>query len=819
MMHSPYHLIPVTIIVLTGYFFTLGLTRIGLIRQTVHRKFWNTILLIAFLVTAAPGLLLVIRINYKLEWSFLDMMMKWHVDAGIALSLIAFFHVLWHLSYYTGLFRKTVAHPATLSEPVGAAFRPKPGKLVLPLLSLGFFGIAAQVLLIREITTVFQGNELMMAWTLGIWMFMTGLGSWFGKSWKKQVLNLIPGMIMILGYLPVAAVVIMNLTKNLFFLPGELVSPVWYLLIVTFLLAPVCLCTGFMFSLLVKIQEPGEKMFIRVYSLEAIGSVAGGIVVSFLMIRWFSIMESLLLTALIIHLVILLYSKNIRLVVSCVLLMLLFLFYTILPADLWLKSLIFKNQEVISTRETPFGNITICRNGDETSFYDNGNLLFSTGDMVVNEEYVHYAMLQHDHPEDVLLISGGIAGMAEEILKYPDVRTIDYVELNPGIIRMAEPFKPFPADRRISVVEGDGRKFISHGIKRYDIVILAIPDPSSLQINRYYTVDFFRLLKKRMKENAIVLLGISPAGNYLSPTQAAIESTIFRSVSSSFREIVVIPGERDFFIASDAPLSGKPGELVLRRGIRASYVNPDYLDDQTIAERSSQISEKISKSGKINSDMQPVPVFYHTLQYLSRFAGKNPGLLLLPLVLFLLPPFLMKPASSGMYVTGLTASSVEILLIFWFQTAFGNLYAAIGIIFAIFMGGLALGSAAAAKLFPGRRWHIILQLLLGLYVLLLPLLWSLKGLVQPGFIAWLIFIPVLLVPAFLTGLQYVVTTLSYASSRSYAASTIYASDLWGSSLGTILATFFLLPLAGVTTGCLILAGVNGLIALYMTIRK
>jgi spermidine synthase len=791
----------------------------GFIRQTEHRKIWNTILLAAFLVTAIPGLLLVIRINYKLEWSFLDSLMKWHVDAGIALSLVAFFHLLWHLSYYARLFNIPSSRPASPAVNDIESNMSNTGKQTLPLLALGFFGITAQVLLIREITTVFEGNELMMAWTLGIWMFVTGLGSWFGKSWKKLVQGIIPWMFILLGYLPIAAVVFMSLARKLFFLPGELVSPVWYLLIVTFLLAPVCLSSGFLFSLLVKVQEPEEKMFIRVYSVEAAGSVAGGLVVSFLMIRWFSIMESLLLTALIIHIIILAYRWNTVFVLSGTLLLLVFILYTILPADLWMKSLIFKNQEVIATRETPFGNITVCRNGDEINFYDNGGLLFSTGDMVLNEEYVHYAMIQHSHPEDVLLISGGIAGMAEEVLKYPGVRTIDYVELNPGIIRMSEPFRPFPSDPRITVVEGDGRKYISHGSKRWDVVILAIPDPSSLQINRYYTVDFFSLLKNRMKENAIVLLGISPAGNYLSPTQTAIESTVYRSVSSSFGNIVLIPGERDYFIASDAPLTDKPGELVLRRGIQASYVNPDYLDDQAIVERSRQIRGKIGNSGKINSDMQPVPVFYHTLQYLSRFSDRNPVLLFLPLVFFLLPPFLMKPASSGMYLTGLTASSVEILLIFWFQTTFGNLYATIGVIFAIFMGGLALGSANARKLVPGKRWHIRVQLLLGLYVMLLPLLWSLKGVVQPGFIAWLVFVPVLVVPAFLTGTQYVSTTMSYASSRSNAASAMYASDLWGSSLGTILTTFFLLPLAGVTSGCLILAGLNGLAALNMALRK
>jgi uncharacterized protein YqgC (DUF456 family) len=120
---------------------------------------------------------------------------------------------------------------------------------------------------------------------------------------------------------------------------------------------------------------------------------------------------------------------------------------------------------------------------------------------------------------------------------------------------------------------------------------------------------------------------------------------------------------------------------------------------------------------------------------------------------------------------------------------------------------------------PGKKWHLRIQILLGLYVLLLPFLWSIKGLAQPGFLSWAVFIPVLLVPAFLTGAQYVATTISFASERGHAASTIYASDLWGSSVGTILTTFFLLPLLGVTIGCMAIAGINGLAALYMIVRK
>jgi hypothetical protein len=111
------------------------------------------------------------------------------------------------------------------------------------------------------------------------------------------------------------------------------------------------------------------------------------------------------------------------------------------------------------------------------------------------------------------------------------------------------------------------------------------------------------------------------------------------------------------------------------------------------------------------------------------------------------------------------------------------------------------------------------QLLFALFLLLLPLLWK-SG---PGNLsvpaAWLVFIPVLLIPALLAGFQYVTSTLRYHSNHKYSASSIYAADLWGSALGVILITFILVPVFGVRTSCWILAGLNGLSALLVLFSK
>jgi spermidine synthase len=175
--------------------------------------------------------------------------------------------------------------------------------------------------------------------------------------------------------------------------------------------------------------------------------------------------------------------------------------------------------------------------------------------------------------------------------------------------------------------------------------------------------------------------------------------------------------------------------------------------------------------------------------------------------------------SGSMYVTGLSASSAEILLIFWFQTFFGNVYSAIGLIFAIFMGGLALGSFAGNRLKTSLKYHTGGQLLFALFLLLLPLLWKSGSGDFSNPVAWIIFIPILLIPAFLAGLQYVLSTLRYHSDRRFAASSIYAADLWGSALGVILITFILVPFFGVRSACWMLAGLNGLSAIFLLLSK
>ncbi len=100
-----YYFGPITIILILIYFLSFILYKTKKMSFVVHKKIWNVLLLITFLVSAILGLLLVIRIQFGLVMDPPIDMLFWHVVAGIPMAIISIFHVLWHLNYYKLIFK------------------------------------------------------------------------------------------------------------------------------------------------------------------------------------------------------------------------------------------------------------------------------------------------------------------------------------------------------------------------------------------------------------------------------------------------------------------------------------------------------------------------------------------------------------------------------------------------------------------------------------------------------------------------------------------------------------------------------------------
>jgi hypothetical protein len=86
------------------YFLSLLLLQLKVYSLKIHRRIWNILLLITFLVSGILGLVLVIQINYGVMMKHFLQFMQWHVDFGIGMAWISIFHIIWHIKYFKAIF-------------------------------------------------------------------------------------------------------------------------------------------------------------------------------------------------------------------------------------------------------------------------------------------------------------------------------------------------------------------------------------------------------------------------------------------------------------------------------------------------------------------------------------------------------------------------------------------------------------------------------------------------------------------------------------------------------------------------------------------
>ncbi len=179
----------------------------------------------------------------------------------------------------------------------------------------------------------------------------------------------------------------------------------------------------------------------------------------------------------------------------------------------------------------------------------------------------------------------------------------------------------------------------------------------------------------------------------------------------------------------------------------------------------------------------------------------------------------LKVISFCFILSGVTGLIYEVLWARMLGLVFGATTLAVSTVLAAFMGGLALGSALAGKLGPRIRKPLstygLMEIGIAVYALLVPFLFRSVDYVyaliwqrlHPGYFAfsiWRFVLSglVLLVPTTLMGATLPVLAVALVRSSVKDANSVtrlYACNLVGAILGTLVAGFVLLPLVGVRT--------------------
>ena len=139
-------------------------------------------------------------------------------------------------------------------------------------------------------------------------------------------------------------------------------------------------------------------------------------------------------------------------------------------------------------------------------------------EFVYHEGLVHPSMLSHTNPKNVLIVGGGEGATAREVLKYPGVEKVPMVDIDQKLVELCDSCFPNPhmnsfSNPRLDLYYSDALEFVDSSNKQYDVIIIDVPDPLEYgPAYKLFTLEFFLLLKSRMKLDGILVIQAGATG-------------------------------------------------------------------------------------------------------------------------------------------------------------------------------------------------------------------------------------------------------------------------------------------------------------------
>jgi len=707
--------------------------------------------------------------------------------------------------------------------------------IVLSVTCLGISSIVTQIILLREFLNVFSGNELIIGLILCNWLLLTGLGSFLGRfseGFKNPVRWLICCQI-IIALIPPVQIIVIRLLKQLVS-PGLILGIGNAFLASLILLIPYCLVSGFLLTLFASLisNRHDAHQIGDIYVLDTLGDIIGGLIFSFIFVYFFNPFQTVafLLIINLLAAAFLSYSMRrhkISFLVIGILVSSLTIFWRI-DLDWTTGQAMFPGHELLQQSSTPYGNLVITQQEKQITVYENGIPIGSTDNPIAAEEIVHYALSQIPEPKQVMLLSGGLTGALREIEKYR-VNRIDYVELDPEILNVAQQVLNIESNQRLKMIAKDARRFVKSVYHEYDAILVDLPDPSTAQLNRFYTSEFFSEVKRALRPNGVFSFSLSGAENYANPQVRLLSSSVYRSLSSIFPNILIIPGAQQFFVASEQSLDYHIVERLKNKGIKTDYVNEDYLLARLTEDRIDAANEIVSAQAALNRDFFPGTYFAHLQYWLSQFGGSLllPAMFVFGIVILLGVLFAgtrQRVVPAALSTSGFAGMGLEVILLIVFQICYGYVYKQIGLMITTFMIGSAAGAWWSGHF--RRKPQILMMkldiLLSAIAFFLAPVLLHIQT-VENHFLYFVIY-PVMfpfltVIVGFLTGAQFPLAAKLTFHGVEKTTGNLYAFDLLSASIGALLVGAFCVPLIGITATCYLIGGLKLITAITLRINQ
>ncbi len=558
---------------------------------------------------------------------------------------------------------------------------------------LGFHALFAQALALREIELLFSAGEISISGALAAWLFWTAAGiSLAGRGgrslpfWTAFFATACPPALALArsAALPLAAAAQPGLFETL--------------LLSALLSAPFALLNGAAIGAGLRSLSPQ-----RFYLSEALGAAAGGLCAAalFTFLPGADYVAACAVTAAAALLVSLRAASTPRPLAAVAVIIFTLVSLLSWKAAAGVYPALYGRGTIKEYLQSRLTRLVVFERAGTVYAAENGFPLGPVPAGEGGEMPVHLPLLAHPAPGSVLLL-GPAAPVYAALAR----------DHSPALLSVGTD-DPAAAARLLDLAGGGAAICRTEAClaaeSAYDAVIVPAGDPSNSSLNRFYTVEFMAAVKRSLKPGGVAAFSFTSAENYLSPSEAYAAACLRATARSVFPRVAVIPGARAILLASGKDLTLEPATLAGRlkaRGIKAFSVKPETLPFILHPYRSAWYSSRLDAAGEtpVNSALRPLAYFLSWKVWLSMYAdpGQFLGLAALAMALLwgtrrLAAGLAAAPSptlTAGAFLAGAWGMAFEICVMLAWEARLGTLASSLGLVFALFLGGMAAGAAA-----------------------------------------------------------------------------------------------------------------------------
>ncbi len=372
-------------------------------------------------------------------------------------------------------------------------------------------------LLIGSVSSYFLGDSIkQFSITIGLSMTAMGIGTLFSRYFRSNLIQWFILIEILLGLVGGLSVPILFAAYSY--------TNVYYPMMVTLIMV-IGILIGLEIPLLTRIMETNYALrtnISNVLSLDYFGAFAASLLFPFLLLPFFGIFKSSLITGAI-NLAAGIINfwffrsylkprnrrslKYFTCAISVLLVCMLVFSGRIIHS--W-ESSIYEDRVILS-KQSAYQKIVLTKNREDLRLYLDGHLQFSTIDEYrYHEALVHIPLSLMENRENILVLGGGDGLAVREILKHPGVKSVTVVDLDPEVTDLAKKHpmilsanRDSLSDKRVKIKNVDAFKFLEEDGSYYNVILADLPDPKNASLARLYSREFFGLAAKRLSRDGI----------------------------------------------------------------------------------------------------------------------------------------------------------------------------------------------------------------------------------------------------------------------------------------------------------------------------